>query len=144
MYKLLTRACTVLGEHQHKRNLNSWKSTQLLGLGVECLGFNAGAFIVRVGFCGPLYSYILGTPVVIEAPTVGSEFGAYRSALTVELFSQTPVPFARSGLHRMLLHAPALYIVYKLPRGSIVVPFGGSYLESYKVIPKRNYYGAYG
>ena len=31
-----------------------------------------------------------------------------------------------------------------LPIGSIVVPFGGSYLESYKVLPKRNYYGAYG
>ena len=31
-----------------------------------------------------------------------------------------------------------------LPRGSIVVPFRGSYLESRKVIPKRNYYGAYG
>ena len=27
--------------------------------------------------------------------------------------------------------------------GSIVVPFGGSYLESYEVISKRNYYGAY-
>ena len=26
----------------------------------------------------------------------------------------------------------------------MVVPFGGSYLEPYKVIPKRNYYGAYG
>ena len=25
-----------------------------------------------------------------------------------------------------------------------VVPFGGSYLEFYKVIPKRNYFGAYG
>ena len=31
-----------------------------------------------------------------------------------------------------------------LPRGSIVVPFWGSYVESDKVIPKRNYYGAYG
>ena len=31
---------------------------------------------------------------------------------------------------------------YHVPRGSMVVPFGGSYLESYKVIPKRNY-GAY-
>ena len=31
-----------------------------------------------------------------------------------------------------------------VPRGSKVVPFGGSYIESYKVIPKRNYYGAYG
>ena len=28
-----------------------------------------------------------------------------------------------------------------LPLGAIVVPFCGSYLESYKVIPKRNYYG---
>ena len=31
-----------------------------------------------------------------------------------------------------------------LPRGSIVVPFWGSYLEFYKVFPKRNYHGAYG
>ena len=31
-----------------------------------------------------------------------------------------------------------------IPRGSIVVPSCGSYTESYKVIPKRNYYGAYG
>ena len=29
----------------------------------------------------------------------------------------------------------------KLPRGPIVVPFWGSYIESYKVIPKRNYLG---
>ena len=28
--------------------------------------------------------------------------------------------------------------------GPIVVPFWGSYVASYKVIPKRNYYGAYG
>ena len=28
--------------------------------------------------------------------------------------------------------------------GPFVVPFCGSYLESYKVIPKRNYLGAYG
>ena len=28
--------------------------------------------------------------------------------------------------------------------GSIVVPFWSSFWESYKVIPKRNYYGAYG
>ena len=32
----------------------------------------------------------------------------------------------------------------KLPIGPIVVPFWGSYLESYKVIPRRNYYGASG
>ena len=31
-----------------------------------------------------------------------------------------------------------------LPIGSKVVPFCGSYLGSYKVIPKRNYLGAYG
>ena len=31
-----------------------------------------------------------------------------------------------------------------LPIGSLVVPFCGLYLESYKVIPKRNYLGAYG
>ena len=31
-----------------------------------------------------------------------------------------------------------------LPIGPIVAPFWGSYLEFYKVIPKRNYYGAYG
>ena len=34
--------------------------------------------------------------------------------------------------------------VSNLPIGSIVVPLGGSYLGSYKVIPKRNYFGAYG
>ena len=34
-----------------------------------------------------------------------------------------------------------------LPKGPKVVPFGGSYLEYYKVIPKRtkrNYFGAFG
>ena len=30
------------------------------------------------------------------------------------------------------------------PIGSTVVPFRGLYLGSYKVIPKRNYHGAYG
>ena len=32
----------------------------------------------------------------------------------------------------------------KLPIGPSVVPFCGLYLKSYKVIPKRNYLGAYG
>ena len=32
---------------------------------------------------------------------------------------------------------------WSLRRGSIGVPFWGSYSESCKVIPKRNYYGAY-
>ena len=31
-----------------------------------------------------------------------------------------------------------------VPVGPKVVPFRGSYIESYKVILKRNYYGAYG
>ena len=31
-----------------------------------------------------------------------------------------------------------------LPMGSTVVPFGGSSIDSCKVLPKRNYYGAYG
>ena len=47
-----------------------------------------------------------------------------------------PVEFAFvSGLH--------LPRTYNIPIGPIVVPFWGSYLEFYKVIPKRNYYGAY-
>ena len=32
----------------------------------------------------------------------------------------------------------------RVPQGSIVVPFWGSYIESYKVVPKRNYHGASG
>ena len=31
-----------------------------------------------------------------------------------------------------------------IPRGPKVVPFWGSYIESYKVTPKRNYFGASG
>ena len=31
-----------------------------------------------------------------------------------------------------------------LPIGPKLVPFGGSCLEFYKVIPKRNYFGAFG
>ena len=34
--------------------------------------------------------------------------------------------------------------VWGLPIGPKVVPFWGSYLEFYKVIPKRNYFGAHG
>ena len=34
--------------------------------------------------------------------------------------------------------------MYYLPIGPKVVPFGGSYLEFYKVIPTGNYFGAYG
>ena len=36
------------------------------------------------------------------------------------------------------------YACWTLPRGPIVVPFWGSSLEPYQVIPKRNYYGASG
>ena len=31
-----------------------------------------------------------------------------------------------------------------IPIGPKVVPFWGSYIEFYKVIPKRSYFGAYG
>ena len=31
-----------------------------------------------------------------------------------------------------------------IPKGPKVVRFGGSYVEFYKVIPKRNYFGAFG
>ena len=31
-----------------------------------------------------------------------------------------------------------------VPKGSIVVPLWGSYVESYKVIPERSYCGAHG
>ena len=34
--------------------------------------------------------------------------------------------------------------ILSLPIGPIVVPFWGSCIESYKVIPKRSYYGAHG
>ena len=44
---------------------------------------------------------------------------------------------ARSSAWRMLRLLP-------LAIGSMVVPFCGWYLGSYRVIPKRNYYGAYG
>ena len=44
--------------------------------------------------------------------------------------------FPVGGFQRLLNRA--------IPIGSIVVPFWGSYLESYKVFPRRNYYGAYG
>ena len=33
---------------------------------------------------------------------------------------------------------------YEVPTGPKVVPFWGSYIEFYKVLPKRNYFGAYG
>ena len=41
---------------------------------------------------------------------------------------------------------PSLIFVARLqvPIGPKIVPFCGSYLEFYQVIPKRNYFGAYG
>ena len=35
-------------------------------------------------------------------------------------------------------------LIFGLPMGPQAVPFYGLYLEPYKVIPKRNYFGAYG
>ena len=48
---------------------------------------------------------------------------------------------AQDELETSMLH---VLLVHSLPIGRIVVPFGGSYLEFYKVIPKRNYFGAHG
>ena len=49
------------------------------------------------------------------------------------------------GVHRfqrLVLIVPFRF--RPLPIGPQVVPYYGLYLESYKVIPKRNYLGAYG
>ena len=65
------------------------------------------------------------------------------------------VPFNRSALFKGLHHRRVGTLAHHgrrclseqigcLPIGSGVVPFCGLYLGSYKVIPKRNYYGAYG
>ena len=63
---------------------------------------------------------------------------------------------SRDGLNRGFNSQATAWIVnleprgdVSIPRGSIyigpkVVPFWGSYLELYKVISKRNYFGAYG
>ena len=48
----------------------------------------------------------------------------------------------------MILRSLVILILFrglsKLPINPIVVPFWGSYVEPYKVIPKRIYYGAHG
>ena len=44
----------------------------------------------------------------------------------------------RPSILAKMLHHP------RSPRGPKVVPFGGSYIKSYKVTPKRNYFGASG
>ena len=46
-------------------------------------------------------------------------------------------------LYYMILYGTASYHMV-LPRGPKVVPFWASYIESYKVIPKRSYFGASG
>ena len=62
-----------------------------------------------------------------------------RAALRMRVFVlggfSAAVCSRRSGVpqHLMTTHRP-----------HIVVPFWGSYLEFYKVIPKRKYFGAYG
>ena len=50
----------------------------------------------------------------------------------------------RMRVREHFLSCVAGFQVLQLPVGSMVVPFGGSYLESYKVSPKRNDHGAYG
>ena len=61
---------------------------------------------------------------------------------------EAPQSYGVSGLpHTTVIAASGEALrgkVHGLPIGSIGVPFGGSYIESCKVIPKRNYYGASG
>ena len=45
----------------------------------------------------------------------------------------SPLPVTLQGL-----------AVQAIPIGRRVVPFWGPYFEFYKIIPKRNYFGAYG
>ena len=53
---------------------------------------------------------------------------------------------ASSLLHDLLVRSSLTRAASNIgfPIGPIVVPFWASYLEAYKVIPKRYYYGAYG
>ena len=64
-------------------------------------------------------------------------------------FSQEPGPerhiaFGRSGDMWVVVKIMVPFGALNIPKGPKVVPFWGSYLEFYKVIPKRNYFGAYG
>ena len=52
-----------------------------------------------------------------------------------------PFFFSRRCLRTWIVQP---FVQEALPIGSIVVPCCGSYIESYKVVPKRDYYGAYG
>ena len=52
--------------------------------------------------------------------------------------------FCRVPINSILGFIIRTYKKVGLPIGPIVVPFGGSYSEFYKVILKRNYFGAYG
>ena len=50
------------------------------------------------------------------------------------------------GMRTIMFQLSGFYckLFQLLPLGPKVVPFGGSCLEFYKVLPKRNYFGAYG
>ena len=50
----------------------------------------------------------------------------------------------RGGKRLKEVSVSGIWVSGFIPRGSKVVPFWGSYIESYKLIRKRNYYGAYG
>ena len=48
-----------------------------------------------------------------------------------------------SSTHIVPFNATLKGTLFYLPIGPKVIPFWGSYLEFYKVIPKRNYFGAW-
>ena len=94
-----------------------------------------GAFIIRIGFGGTFYYRYNREPpkphsnflrplhcCVCEGP---------RCSLGLKGFG-----FQASGLRDVAFRG--------LPIGPKVVPFWGSYFEFYKLLPKRNYFGAYG
>ena len=74
--------------------------------------------------------------------------GASRPALSFAIFLWGPSARAQGlgfGFQGLGFRVSGLGVhVWGLPIVSMVVPFCGSYLGSYKVVPKRNYYGAYG
>ena len=77
----------------------------------------------------PVASQDEGTPGVCDAEVRNA--GSFPSEGAILSFS--------AGLKALPTSSCVLLL-----RGSIVVSCWGSYLESYKVIAKKNYYGAYG
>ena len=101
---------------------------------------------VRPGSVRPPNSYV--QPMKSMCSPIASSRVTCASVVDFELAaSPDPVPSSKE-LREICKRCCSFWLVAKrqtadvfgLPRGSIVVPFWGSYTESYKVTPKRNYY----